>query len=90
MNEGERFALRTNAHLSRDETAAKMGHPVLWLVKRNAGRREGSRRPGGLHAVLAAGFGMDDAEAGVALGPDQKEQIFSGGVCADVADEFVG
>ena len=27
LNEGERFALRTNAHLSDDEAVAKMGHP---------------------------------------------------------------
>ncbi len=27
---GSRF--RANAHLSRDEAAAKMGHPDLWLL----------------------------------------------------------
>ena len=27
-----RFAPCANAHLSDDETVAKMGHPVLWLV----------------------------------------------------------
>jgi hypothetical protein len=30
--EGKRFARGANAHLSDDETVAKMGHPVLWLV----------------------------------------------------------
>jgi hypothetical protein len=36
VEEGERFALRTNAHLSDDKAIAKMGHPDFGVVRFNA------------------------------------------------------
>ena len=45
---------RTNAHLSDDETVAKMGHPVLWL--------KGSSGLGGVESLGVLRCAQDDGK----------------------------
>ena len=53
-----------------------MGHPVVLGL--------------GLHAVLGWGVGVEDAVGGVALGPDEQEDVFAVGGGVDVIYELGG